>query len=159
MSDVRVGIGRNRSSISEPGNGPGAYALRRGWKLSPCLSNPKQSFLQLRRGREAIRATRRDATEHDFREIWRDDDLVLVRGRFPLTAMVSWAGGHDTIAIIPDSDVCLGFLETGVASIEFRASGRQPLVLIDRNNLCPITGFALPLPPEESSDSGPPEIP
>ena len=94
-----------------------------------------------------------------FKEIWRDGELVLIRGRFPLAGLANWKGGHDTIGILPNSETCIGFLERGVASIEFRASGNNPLVLIDRRNLCPIQGFAQPLPaPGESdapSESGP----
>ena len=54
--------------------------------------------------------------------------------------MSAWCAAHGL-------EGCAGFLERGVASMEFRASGRTPLVLLDRNQLCPITGFAQP-PPE-----------
>jgi hypothetical protein len=91
-----------------------------------------------------------------FEELWRDDDMVIVRGRFPLAGLANWAGGHDTIGILPVADQCQRFLTGGRASMEFRASGRYPLVLLDGNSRCPILGFALPLPaPSETEE--PPE--
>jgi len=94
-----------------------------------------------RRSREPL-----PRSQANFKEVWRDDEMVLVRGRFPLAGTVGWAGGLDSIAVLPDIEDCLGFLERGVASMEFRASGNRPLVLIARNRLCPITGFAQPPP-------------
>lgn len=81
-----------------------------------------------------------------FTEVWRDQEMVLVRGRFPLAGMANWIGGHDSIAILPNVEDCLGFLEEGVTSMEFHASGKNPLVLLNEDGLCPITGFAQPLP-------------
>jgi hypothetical protein len=94
-----------------------------------------------RRSREPL--PRGQAT---FREVWKDADMLIVRGRFPLAGLANWAGGHDTLAILPNDELCQGILGRGVASMEFRASGANPLVLIDRRALCPIIGFAQPLP-------------
>ena len=95
-----------------------------------------------RRTREPL--PRRQA---NFRVIYRDDDIVQLRGRFPLAGAVGIPGGRaDLVGFVPNDPVCEAFVERGVASMEFRASGPQPAVLLDRNNICPMMGFAQPPP-------------
>lgn len=85
-----------------------------------------------------------------FREVHRDEEVILVRGRFPLASRVGWSGGGDSLAVVPNDAVCSSALAGGVASMEFRPSGRTTLSLVGSKALCPIIGLILPLGPAEA---------
>jgi hypothetical protein len=91
-----------------------------------------------------------------FRAIHEDDDVVLLRGRFPLVSNVGWAGGADTVAVVDNVARCRGPVERGVASMEYRPSGRNTLSLVGDGGLCRIEGLILPLdevqPPASEED-------
>jgi hypothetical protein len=79
-----------------------------------------------------------------FKPLYRDEQLVLVRGRFPLANRIGWVGGDDTIAAIPRRPECENVLERGVASLEYRVVGEDPLRLIEDKGYCPIIGLIYP---------------
>lgn len=80
-----------------------------------------------------------------FREIGRDEAVVLVRGRFPLAGRVGVPNGHDVVAALPNEAVCTRAIETGTASLEFVPTGRQALRLVGERASCPVLALALPL--------------
>lgn len=80
-----------------------------------------------------------------FKSIYTDDDLILVRGRFPLTGEIGWDRGDDTVAVLPREKGCDDVLLRGVAPIEFHAQGPQVFTLVSEEGSCPVIGFALPL--------------
>jgi hypothetical protein len=80
-----------------------------------------------------------------FRTLYEDGDLVLLRGRFPLAFHVGWAGGDDSVAVVDNVARCRGPIESGVASMEYRPSGRNTLALVGSGGLCRIEGLILPL--------------
>ena len=77
--------------------------------------------------------------------VFADESAVLLRGRFPLTSAVGWSGGYDTIAVVPNTAACEVPIERGVASIEFRPSGRDALTLVSKRGPCRIEGLIQPL--------------
>jgi hypothetical protein len=79
-----------------------------------------------------------------FTPIFRDEQLVLVRGRFPLANRLGWIGGEDVIAAIPRRPECENVLERGVGSLEFRVVGEDPLRLIQGTGFCPVIGLIHP---------------
>lgn len=87
-----------------------------------------------------------------FREIGRDESVVLVRGRFPLAGRVGVPGGNDVVALLPHEESCTRPIATGVASLEFVPTGRQALRLVGERGLCPVLALALPLAPAASQD-------
>lgn len=80
-----------------------------------------------------------------FQPVYRDAEVTLVRGRFPLTGLVNWAGGYDTIAVLPRDSACQPLVERGEATIEYRASGPVPLRLLSDAQSCVIEGLVQPL--------------
>ncbi len=84
---------------------------------------------------------RRQAT---FRWLRDAGELALVRGRFPLSGLVGFAGGYDCLALLTTAGSCRALAEGGVASIEFRAGGPDALALVGQGERCPIRGFARP---------------
>jgi hypothetical protein len=80
----------------------------------------------------------------------RDDEFVLVNGRFPLAGEIGWVGGVASRAVLPVAPECERAVETGVASMEYRASGRRPFTLVGPNGLCDIVGFVYERAPEPS---------
>ena len=75
-----------------------------------------------------------------------DDELVFLRGRFPLAATLALPIGFDAVAVIPNSSECSLFLERPSAFMEFRSQG-PPLVLMSGAQECVVLGLALPPPP------------
>jgi len=80
-----------------------------------------------------------------FRTIYEDDDVVLLRGRFPLASRIGWSGGQDSVAVVKNDARCRGPVEKGVASMEYRQAGRDTLALVSSGELCRIEGLILPL--------------
>jgi hypothetical protein len=78
-----------------------------------------------------------------FRVIYRDDDVILVRGRFLIAREIRWIG-DDTVAMIPAA--CHALADSGSATVEFRPIGRVPFRFLSPVD-CPILGFARPIPP------------
>ncbi len=81
-----------------------------------------------------------------YRVVFRDAGMAILRGRFPLANKIGWAGGEDTLTLIPSEGVCAPLLERSVASIEYRPSGRTAVSLVTGQGQCAITGFARPVP-------------
>ena len=48
------------------------------------------------------------------------------------------------MAVVPNSEVCRGPIESGVASMEYRVRGPQTLTLVGRNGLCVIRALVMP---------------
>jgi hypothetical protein len=80
-----------------------------------------------------------------FKSIYTDDDLILVRGRFPLMGEIGWDRGDDAVAVLPREQGCNDVLSRGVAPMEFHAEGPQVFTLVSEAGSCPVLGFALPL--------------
>jgi hypothetical protein len=92
-----------------------------------------------RRGPPVPRATAR------FRLLQEDPELIFVRGRFPLASRVAIPGAYDLVAVLPNTEPCVGVAAQGEASLEFRAAGPEPFQLLAGGPICHVFGFALPL--------------
>lgn len=107
---------------------------------------------QPRRSREPLpRAPAR------YHVVYRDADLVQLYGRFPLAGQLGFTGTAQLVAVIPNDASCAGFGEKGTTSMEYRASGPNPLTLIDGSRLCRVLGLAQPppqVPPVSGGEAG-----
>jgi len=81
-----------------------------------------------------------------YRVVYRDADVVFLRGRFPLAGLIGWSEVGDTIAVVADTEICREPIEAGVASLEYRPVGPNVLALVTRQGLCPLEGLLQPLP-------------
>lgn len=95
-------------------------------------------------GRPAPRGTAR------YQVIYKDADVVLLRGQFPYATRVPNVNGYDIVAMIPNSEACARPISRSEATIEFRSVGSDPFKLIGPDGFCPIVGFAEPLTPPGS---------
>jgi hypothetical protein len=91
-----------------------------------------------------------------FRKIYEDDDVVLLRGRFPAAVAVGWPGGRDSVVVVDNVARCRGPIEKGVASMEYRPAGRNTLALVGTKGLCRIEGLIRPLDGPQPSDASAP---
>jgi hypothetical protein len=89
-----------------------------------------------------------------FRRTISDNDVIFVRGRFPLTPLVGWTTGNDTVAVLPNTPSCQRRADDGVASLEFRQSGPDPLILVGSEGPCPLVGLLRPLDANPNPGSG-----
>jgi hypothetical protein len=78
-----------------------------------------------------------------FTLLYEDDDVILLRGRFPLARLIGWAGGGDSVAVLSNVPHCR-LDGSGVASMEYRPSGRNTLALVGAQGLCRIEGLIQP---------------
>jgi hypothetical protein len=71
----------------------------------------------------------------------RDDQVLLLRGRFALASRIGLAGTYDIVAMVENDELCRPVADSGAATLVFRQSGR-PAFLLGR---CPVLAFARPL--------------
>jgi hypothetical protein len=83
-----------------------------------------------------------------YREIYRDEEVAFLRGRFPLASHARLRG-DDIIAVISAHEPCLETAGTGrqTGTMEFRQAGRDPFRAFLGASACPISAFVLPLGP------------
>ncbi len=79
-----------------------------------------------------------------YTKIYQDEEIALLRGRFPLTARIGWQSFGDTIAVIPTESPCTNLLDRTIATMEFRRIGDAALVLMTREGACQIVGLIAP---------------
>ncbi len=79
-----------------------------------------------------------------FSEIYRDEDVVLLRGRFPLLGRIRMPGGVDAVAMVPMDPQCMRPIERGEATLEFNDSARWAYRLVSNMGPCVVEGFAMP---------------
>jgi len=85
-------------------------------------------------------------SQASFRVMHEDEEVIMLRGRFPQARRIAWAGANDSIAVVQNTSVCRAAIEGGVASMEYRASGNNTLTLVGREGLCRIVGLVIPRP-------------
>jgi hypothetical protein len=81
----------------------------------------------------------------EFHTLFEGEELVLVRGRFPLALEIRWAAAMDTVAMLPADPSCDEARQRGTATMEYHADGPEPFLLVGDEGSCPILGFAAPL--------------
>lgn len=104
-------------------------------------------ILSLRQWRDRTSRARPPGTpsgQARYEIVYRDEDLALALGRFPMVGYLGWTGGERTIAVIPNSEACQEQLARTVSTIEYRASGPVPLALLGSAGRCPLLGLARP---------------
>ena len=79
-----------------------------------------------------------------YTKIYQDQEIALLRGRFPLTARIGWQSYGDTIAVIPNEPPCTNLLDQTIATMEYRAIGDAALLLMTREGNCRIVGLIAP---------------
>ena len=82
-----------------------------------------------------------------YRLVYEDAELAMVRGRIPLTGLLGFAGMGDTLLVLPQTDACRPLIPRGIAKIEYRVAGPDPLVLLGENERCAVLGLIQPLGP------------
>lgn len=105
---------------------------------------------QPRRG--SLRGTPIPRARATFSLLHSDEEVALLRGRFPLASAVGWARADDTVAVIPNTPACSRPMESGIASMEYRGSGRNTLTLVSPDGTCRIEGLILPVEALPKSD-------
>jgi hypothetical protein len=85
------------------------------------------------------------ARQADYRLEYQDQDLAMLRGRFPLLGLIAWPGMGDTIVVLPQMPACQQLLKQSIATIEYRVAGPDPYVLLDGDKRCPLQGLIQPI--------------
>jgi hypothetical protein len=84
------------------------------------------------------------ARQADYRLEYQDQDLAILRGRFPLLGLIAWPGLGDTLVVIPQTPACKPLMQDDAATIEYRVAGPDPYVLYSGDQRCPIQGLIQP---------------
>ncbi len=85
------------------------------------------------------------ARQSDYRLEYQDQDLAILRGRFPLLGLIAWPGMGDTLVVLPQTPPCQQLMKQNVATIEYRVAGPDPYVLLDGDKRCPVQGLIQPI--------------
>jgi hypothetical protein len=80
----------------------------------------------------------------NFRLEFQDQDVVMLRGMFPLLGLIAWPGLGDTVVVLPQTPPCQALVPGGVATIEYRVAGPDPFVLLDNEKRCALAGLIQP---------------
>jgi hypothetical protein len=81
-----------------------------------------------------------------YRVVFRDQDVILARGHFPLTRHLGWVGAADAIAVMRNTPACQrGPAATSTASLEYFPAGERVLGLVAKDRWCDVEGILLPL--------------
>ena len=110
-----------------------------------CDSAGIGSLAEWRDRRARVAGIAQPRAQASFRRTFSDTEVIFVRGRFPLAALVGWVSLDDTVAALPDTPSCRKRADEGVGSMEFRQSGLDPLILVGPEEPCPLIGFLRPL--------------
>ncbi|MDJ0852456.1 MAG: hypothetical protein QNK04_29140 [Myxococcota bacterium] len=85
------------------------------------------------------------SAQANFRVVYGDEEVTFVRGDFPLTGLLGFAGMGDSIAVVPNTPVCMAAIASGVSTLEYFHGGRNVLTLSSREGRCNIEGLIRPL--------------
>ena len=85
------------------------------------------------------------ARQADYRLEYQDQDLAMLRGRFPLLGLIAWPGMGDTLVVLPQTPPCQQLMKQSVATIEYRVVGPDPYVLLAGDKRCPVQGLIQPI--------------
>jgi hypothetical protein len=81
-----------------------------------------------------------------YRVVFRDKDVILARGHFPLTRHLGWVGAADAIAVMRNTPACQrGPAAKATASLEYFPAGERVLGLVVKDRWCDVEGLLLPL--------------
>jgi hypothetical protein len=84
------------------------------------------------------------SAQASYRRVYEDEEVVLLRGRFPLTGHLGFAGLGDSIAVVPRIPICAQPLSRETSTLEFFPAGRNVLTLASSAGRCPIQGLIQP---------------
>jgi hypothetical protein len=81
-----------------------------------------------------------------YRVTFRDRDVILARGFFPLTRHLGWVGPAEAIVVMKNTPGCMrGPAALGTASLEYFPSGERVLGLVAKDRWCDVEALLLPL--------------
>ena len=81
-----------------------------------------------------------------YRVVFRDKDVILARGFFPLTRHVGWVGPAEAIVVMSNTPGCTrGPAALGTASLEYFPAGERVLGLVAKDRWCDVEALLLPL--------------
>ena len=100
--------------------------------------------LSRRRPDPTVATTAIPREQANWEVVHQDDEAIFLRGRFPLAALVGWAGGDDTVAVVSSAPHCREIAARGVGSLEYRPRGQDTLALDGRDGLCRVEALIRP---------------
>jgi hypothetical protein len=125
-------------SLAEPAGSRSCQAVGIGSLTEWRQTRPEDTGLPQGRGlpREVAR----------YRVVFRDKDVILARGHFPLTRHLGWVGPAEAIAVMRNTPACQrGPAATASASLEYFPAGERVLGLVVKDRWCDVEALLLPL--------------
>ena len=81
-----------------------------------------------------------------YRVVFRDQDVILARGSFPLTRHLGWVGPAEAVVLLRNTPGCArGPAALGTASLEYFPAGERVLGLVAKDRWCDVDALLLPL--------------
>jgi hypothetical protein len=85
------------------------------------------------------------SAQASYRLVYQDEELVFLRGNFPLAGRLGFAAMGDAIAVVPRLPVCQRAIESETSTLEYFHAGSNVLTLSSNQGRCPIEGLIRPL--------------
>jgi hypothetical protein len=81
-----------------------------------------------------------------YRVVFRDKDVILARGLFPLTRHLGWVGPAEAVVMMKNTPGCMrGPAALTTASLEYFPAGERVLSLVAKDRWCDVEALLLPL--------------
>lgn len=124
----------------------GAYGtLARGDLRCPAAGMGSLAEWRKKRGKGGMGGAIIPSALATFDRVYEDEEVVFLRGNFPLASQLGFTAMGDAIAVVGRVAVCERPVDEGRATMEFFPGGRNVLTLSSRRGRCQIEGLLRPL--------------
>ena len=86
-----------------------------------------------------------------FERVYSDEEVTLLRGRFPLLGRIGFLQTGDDIVVVPNEPDCERAIREGQATLEYYQAGSHVFAFGGPKGRCPILGLVRP-PATEDAD-------
>lgn len=80
-----------------------------------------------------------------YRVVFEDEEVLFLRGTFPLAGRLGFVAMGDAIAVVPNVPVCQQAIRDGRSTLEYFPAGKHVLTLGSAEGRCDIVGLLRPL--------------
>jgi hypothetical protein len=81
--------------------------------------------------------------------VYQDEEVAMLRGKFPLAGRLGFFAGNDAIAVVPNDASCARAIADTGGTLEYFQAGKHVLTLGSAAGRCDIVGLLRPPTPAD----------